>query len=89
MTTPEIHNVRERRQVQAIRWSSGHLLNQRARLRVLIYAMEHDQNVQAQPWQVLSLKKMLEDIEYRIGHQVARPPRARGRRACDHRESYS
>ena len=65
------HEQRDHRQLQAYRWPSGHLRNQRARLRVLIYTMEHDQNIQPQPWQVLSLKRMLDDIEKRI--DVNRP----------------
>ena len=42
------------------------LLSERADLKVLIYTMEHDRNINAQLWQVESLKKTLMDIEERI-----------------------
>ena len=44
------------------------LADQRARLRVLIYTMEHEQALQGQPWQIESLKRMLGDIEQRMEH---------------------
>ena len=68
MKSMEIHEERAHRHAPGFRWSGGHLVNQRARLRVLIYTMEHDQSIQAQPWQILSLKKVLNDIEHRMPH---------------------
>jgi hypothetical protein len=61
------HASSPHRHAPLFHWSAGHLVNQRARLRVLIYTMEHDQSIQAQPWQIQSLKRLLDDIEQRIG----------------------
>ena len=66
MKTPLVNPHNVHRQAQSYRWSSSHLVNQRARLRVLIYTMEHDLSIQPQPWQLLSLKKILGDIDRRI-----------------------
>lgn len=51
-----------------VHWPASHLRDQRARLRVLIYTMEHDTAIQPPPWQIESLKRMLGDIEQRMEH---------------------
>jgi hypothetical protein len=66
MKHPVTHASSVHRHATSFHWSAGHLVNQQARLRVLIYTMEHDQSIQAQPWQIESLKRILGDIEQRI-----------------------
>ena len=74
MRTPILHTPNDHARTQAYRRTSGHLINQRARLRVLIYTMEHDQSIQPQPWQLLSLKRILVDIDRRIAQTGAQSP---------------
>jgi hypothetical protein len=68
MKQPMMHPHPEHRHAPGLHWPASHLAGQRARLRVLIYTMEHDVTVQAQPWQIESLKRMLGDIEQRMQH---------------------
>ncbi len=89
MKTPRLHEDSGHGQVQSYRWSSGHLVNQRARLRVLIYTMEHDLSVQPQPWQLLSLKKILGDIDRRITQPIAHGSHEGARNAYDESSTIS
>jgi hypothetical protein len=89
MKAPVHHQQNDHRQAQSYRWSSGHLVNQRARLRVLIYTMEHDLSIQPQPWQLLSLKKILGDIDRRIARPDAHTTAAGVRSAYDEKSAIS
>jgi hypothetical protein len=68
MKQPTMHSSAGHRHAPGPHWPASHLSDQRARLRVLIYTMEHDVTVQAQPWQIESLKRMLGDIEHKMEH---------------------
>jgi hypothetical protein len=68
MKQPTMQSNAGHRHAPGLRWPPSHLAGQRARLRVLIYTMEHDVTAQALPWQIESLKRMLGDIEQRMEH---------------------